>query len=116
MWAAPKRRARMVSALLEPSPEGRGGGKVEVEVEVEEEESSSSSSEDLPSNKEGIVKEVEDGEESSSSKDDDDDEEEEEEEEEEEDDDDDDVDLPLTKLRHQKPSADEVNISFNLAI
>ncbi|KAL9378931.1 hypothetical protein Peur_027413 [Populus x canadensis] len=103
---APKRRARMVSALLEPSPEGRGGGKVEVEVEVEEEESSSSSSENLPSNKEGKGKEVEDGEESSSSKDDDDDEEEE------EDDDDDDVDLPLTKLRHQKPSADENDMTL----
>ncbi|KAJ6762646.1 hypothetical protein OIU79_023394 [Salix purpurea] len=67
---APKRRARMVSALLEPSPKGGGSGKV---GEVEEEESSSPSSE---------------GE-------------------------DDDVDMPLTKLRHRKPSADENDMTLD---
>jgi hypothetical protein len=84
----------MVSAILESS---QGVGKVG--MEEEEEESLSSSSDDLPSNTEGQGKQVEDDEEESSSKEDEED-----------------VDLPLTKLRHQKPSADEVNISFNLAI
>jgi hypothetical protein len=84
----------MVSAILESS---QGVGKVG--MEEEEEESLSSSSDDLPSNTEGQEKQVEDEEEESSSKEDEED-----------------VDLPLTKLRHQKPSADEVNFSFKLVI
>jgi hypothetical protein len=84
----------MVSAILESS---QGVGKVG--MEEEEEESLSSSSDDLPSNTEGQGKQVEDDEEESSSKEDEED-----------------VDLPLTKLRHQKPSADEVNFSFKLVI
>ena len=86
----------MVSAILESS---QGVGKVGMEEEEEEEESLSSSSDDLPSNTEGQGKQVEDDEEESSSKEDEED-----------------VDLPLTKLRHQKPSADEVNFSFKLVI
>ncbi|KAL9356044.1 hypothetical protein Peur_049297 [Populus x canadensis] len=83
----PKRREKMVSAILESS---QGVGKVG--MEEEEEESLSSSSDDLPSNTEGQEKQVEDEEEESSSKEDEED-----------------VDLPLTKLRHQKPSADEID-------
>ncbi|KAG6775028.1 hypothetical protein POTOM_018452 [Populus tomentosa] len=81
----PKRREKMVSAILESS---QVVGKVG--MEEEEEESLPSSSDDLPSNTEGQGKQVEDEEESSSSKEDEED-----------------GDLPLTKLRHQKPSADE---------
>ncbi|KAG5232369.1 trichohyalin [Salix suchowensis] len=92
-----KRRATRTQKLQrEPTPKGGGSGKV---GEVEEEESSSSSSEGLPSNKEGKGKEVDDGEEESSSKDDEGE--------------DDDVDMPLTKLRHRKPSADENDMTLD---